>query len=196
MRNIFAAIALALMAAISMNFMACTELEEVDPICYSFAGLRHWRVNEIAQTPNTNIEPNSGINLDFIYAISKDGSFAINISNDNVSINWGESWELFISNSEMSRLKEEEWEQLLVSRSPLNLLEVKSSARRELNIMGQDGWITIGTKPEELIKAEASYMIERTDQCKFMVLNLDASFLYEGNTYNISLSVDEPYIFP
>ena len=175
--------------------MACKESEEVNPVCYTLSGLRHWTVNDIAQSPNTSIEPNTGFNLDFIYSISMDGAFGLNITNDSIGINWGEDWELFISNQEMSKLKEHEWEQLLISRSPLDLLARPSSSIRELNILGPNGWIFIGEQAGELLKAEASYAIEKTSQCKFMVLTLNAEFLYQADTFKISISVDEPYVF-
>ncbi len=179
---------------------ACSNDDEPSEYCYRQSGIREWTVNGQPETPSYEYEPNIGGNLSVMYDLSTDGSFAVSIENDVYAITWGEPWELLFSGKEMVELTEKEWENELKVRGKYPVsFQHDINFRRQLWYTPNDSTLIIlGDEEEEFLGGAVDMYTDKTSLqgCKFLVLDLTASYLNGADTITFRIVLDEPYTYP
>lgn len=179
---------------------SCRKDEDIPDHCYRQSGIRAWTVNGIPQTPSDEYEPNLGGNLAAQYAISTDGTFAVSVNNDVYTITWGEPWGLLFSGEEMVELTEKEWENELKVRGKYEVpFQDDPNFRRQLWYTPNDSTLIIlGDEREEFLGGFVNMYLDKlsVQDCKFLVLDLTASYLNGSDTITFNIVLDEPYTFP
>ncbi|MEQ9300241.1 MAG: hypothetical protein RIF33_16835 [Cyclobacteriaceae bacterium] len=179
-----------------MTVLACSEddPQTIPEVCYADSPLRSWTVNGEPQEPGTSIEPNAGINLDFLYSIDKFGSWSINFTNEDYVIVFAD-FDQLISPVEFSNFSEAEWEQVLVQRGTYPFV-FEPDGRQELTLVSPDTLLFIGDAADEVKGGVVEITIRKTSSCKFLVLHVTALLDHRGTAYTVDIELEEPYVFP
>lgn len=168
--------------------------EVIPDSCYEESGLISWTVNDEIQLPETSIEPNLGINLDYLFSLDKLGSWSINFTNETYTITFTD-FDNLISTKELDKLSESEWESLIQERGTYDFV-YEPEGRQELTLNSKTPLIFIGDSQEEVVGGEVKISTRKTSVCKFLILDLTAILEYNGDTYAVKIKLEEPYTFP
>lgn len=169
------------------------DAEEIPEICYEQSGLISWTVNDISQLPDTSVEPNSGINLDFLYSIDTRGSWSINFRNETYTVVFAD-FDNLVSNSELDDLEESEWEKVIVERGSYDFV-FEPEGRQELFLNTEDPLIFLGDSAEEVLGGEVKITLDENSTCKFLVLNVTAVLGSQEEPYTVRIELTEPYLY-
>lgn len=167
--------------------------EDIPEICYEQSGLKSWTVSDVSQVPDTSIEPNSGINLDFLYSIDIRGSWSINFKNEIYTVVFADFDDL-VSASELDDLKESEWEKVIVERGTYDFL-FEPEGRQELFLNTENPTVFLGDSMEEVLGGEVKITLDENTTCKFLVLNVTAVLGSEEESYTVKIELTEPYLY-
>lgn len=170
------------------------EIEEVPEVCYENAGLLIWTVNEETQTPGNNIEPNTGFNSDYLYAIDKHGSWSINLSNELYTIVFADFDEL-VSSSELDDFSESEWQKTILERGSYPFV-FEAHGRQEITLNQENPLVFLGDTADEVLGGNVVLSFNSNSECNYQVLEVNAVLGSENEPYSIKLKLQEPYIYP
>jgi len=180
---------------IGLAFWSCQQDPGPDPVCFDRDPLRAWTINGVDTELGDSFEPNAGLNLDFLFSLSLDGSFAIDFTSEPYYLSWSEPQQKLFSGDELSTLSEEEWKAELDRRTPYSFgFQPFVNNRRELWITEENGDLLIlGDDLDEFTTGTIDMSLDRQGDCEYLVLTIDLQFLNGLDTFNIHLEVDDVY---
>lgn len=169
------------------------EVKEIPDACYEASGLYYWTINDVPQEPGDSYEPNTGINSDFVYSIDKNGSWAIYFTNDQYGVTFADFDEL-ITAKEISQLSESEWEALINERGQY-AFEYEADGRQELTLYDRTPNVFVGDEASEVVGGDVKLSMRKTEDCHFLVLEVNAMLALNDETFDVKIKVDQPYLY-
>lgn len=174
----------------------CKEAEspaEIPEACYASAGLYYWTINDQPEEPGESYEPNTGLNMDFVYSIDLSGNWAIYFTNAAYGVTFADFDEL-ISAKERSNLTEAQWEALLTERGTY-AFAYEADGRQELTLYDRSPAVFVGDDAAEVLGGEVKLTIRKADGCQYLVLEVTAQLALGDEAYTVKIKVDQPYVY-
>ncbi len=153
-----------------------------------------WTINDVAQTPGVNIEPNTGTNSEYLYSIDKLGSWSINLSNETYTIVFAD-FDKLISTSEFDDFTETEWQNAIIERGSYPFV-FEPDGRQELTLNQKNPLIFLGDSAEEVLDGNVILSFNSNSGCNYQVLEVNAILGSQEEPYSVKLKLQEPYIYP
>jgi hypothetical protein len=157
--------------------------------CYVEAGHPEWYVNSNIQYPGGRTQAWGG-------GISIDGTWLIDMENEEFSISLSHSAPVFTPD-EMNQLSMEDWKREIESRASYSFMNGFEDGRLWLTVtQSTGGELLLGDDPAEIIEGSVNMIVTDVGECQ--MLRLDVSCLMGVNTsetYQIDVLLYYPYHF-
>lgn len=191
----YSSLLLNLFTVIILLLVSCfpNDAEDIPEVCFEESGLLSWTINDVPQAPNISLEPNTGLNPDFLYSLDRHGSWTINFTNDEYTIVFAD-FDNLISSQEIDDLSESEWEKVMEDRGSYDFV-FESDGRQELFLNAENPIVYLGDSADEVLGGKIQITVSRTSICSFLELDVTAILGSPENPYTVKIKLKEPYLY-